>query len=84
MQPYLIDLIHPDQFLLDAYDLAPDLVFDELGQQADANKASPKTIREIAEALTRAGAPAFGEKVANRQIETELAEQSEALPDKEQ
>lgn len=84
VQPYRIDLIHPDQFLLDAYDLAPDLVFDELGRQADANKTSPKTIPEIAKALTRAGVPAFAEKIGNRQIESELAKQSEALPGKEQ
>lgn len=77
VQPYRIDL-------LDAYDLAPDLVFDELGRQADANKTSPKTIPEIAKALTRAGVPAFAEKVGNRQIESELAKQSEALPGKEQ
>lgn len=84
VQPFLIDLIHPDQFLLDAYDLAPDLVFDEVSRQADANKISPKTIREIADALARAGVPAFAEEVGNRQIESELAEQSEALPGKEQ
>jgi hypothetical protein len=54
VQPYLIDLIHPDQFLLDAYDLASDLVFDEIGHQASANKTSPRTIPEIAEALARA------------------------------
>lgn len=66
VEPYLIDVIHPDQFLLDAYDLAPDLVFEEIRRQANANRTSPNTIQEIAEALALAGAPRFAEVIRTR------------------
>ena len=50
---------------------------------AKANKTSPKTIQRSRMSLTRAGVSGFAEKIGNRQIESELARQSEAVMDKE-
>ena len=63
VDPYEIDVIHPDRFLLDLLDLAPAIVIAELEQQAAANRRDPKTLGGLLDALGRAGVPSFADKV---------------------
>jgi len=66
VQPFELDVIHPDTFLLDQLDLAPVAVTDELAQQAAANRRAPKTVPQLLDALERAGVPAFADEVRRR------------------
>lgn len=66
VEPFDIEVIHPDTFLLDQLDLAPTAVLDELARQAAANRREPRTVRQILDALDRAGAPAFADEVRRR------------------
>lgn len=60
-EPLEIDVIHPDDFLLDLADLAPEIVQDEIRRQAAANRRAPRTVDELAEALERGGVPKFAD-----------------------
>ena len=60
-EPLEIDVIHPDDFLLDLADLALETVRDEIRRQAEANRRSPRTVDELAEALERGGVPKFAD-----------------------
>ena len=66
VNPYQIDVIHPDSFLLDLLDLAPSIVIAELERQAAANRREPRTLSGLLDALRRAGAPSFGDEVRCR------------------
>lgn len=66
VQPFGLEVIQPDMFLLDELDLAPGPVVDELQAQAAANRRSPQTLPELLDALARAGAPAFADDVRTR------------------
>lgn len=63
IEPFEIEVIHPDTFLLDQLDLAPGAVVDELARQASANRRAPKTLAQLLDALDRAGVPAFADEV---------------------
>lgn len=69
VQPFEIEVIDPDTFLLDELDLAPGPVIDELHNQATANRRSPRTLPELLDALARAGAPGFASQVRTRTAE---------------
>lgn len=58
-----VEIIHPDDFLLDLLDLQPSMVIDELRQQAQANRYAPKTLNDLLDALTKAGVPSFASEV---------------------
>jgi predicted nucleic acid-binding protein len=66
VEPFEIEVIDPDTFLLDQLDLAPMPVIDELRQQAAANTRDPKTLPGLLDALARAGAPSFADEVRRR------------------
>ena len=66
VNPFEIDIIRPDAFLLDQLDLAPGIVIDELDRQAAANRRAPRTLPSILDALARAGAPSFADEVRRR------------------
>ena len=66
VDPYQIDIIHPDDFLLDLLDLAPSIVIAELGRQAAANRREPRTLSGLLNALGRAGVPSFVDEVRRR------------------
>jgi predicted nucleic acid-binding protein len=66
LEPFALDAIDPDTFLLDQLDLAPTSVLDELQQQAAANRREPSTLSGVLEALQRAGVPAFADEVRRR------------------
>ncbi|HVX19624.1 MAG TPA: PIN domain-containing protein [Acidimicrobiales bacterium] len=66
IEPYAVEVIHPDTFLLDLLDLAPGAVVDELSRQAAANRRAPRTLPQILDALERGGVPAFADEVRRR------------------
>lgn len=66
LDPHSIDVIHPDDFLLDALDLAPSTVIEELRRQAGSNRVSPRTLFEILDALATAGSPRFADEIRRR------------------
>lgn len=68
VDPFEIDVIDPDTFLLDQLDLAPAAVIDELEQQAIANRREPKTLSGLLDVLARAGVPAFADEVRRRTV----------------
>ena len=57
--PFEVDVIHPDDFMLDLLDLAPAIVVAEIREQAAANRQQPRTFESLLAALERAGAPRF-------------------------
>lgn len=63
IKPYEIEVIHPDDFLLDLLDLAPDLVIEELERQAQSNRRRPATLRELLDALSTIRITKFVEEV---------------------
>lgn len=66
VDPFEIEVIDPDVFLLDQLDLAPVVVIDDLQQQAIANRREPTTLSGLLDALSRAGAPGFAAEVRRR------------------
>lgn len=66
VDPFEVEVIDPDTFLLDQLDLAPSVVLDELARQAAANRREPKTLPSILDALARAGVPSFADEVRRR------------------
>ncbi|MEO6629272.1 MAG: PIN domain-containing protein [Aquihabitans sp.] len=66
VEPFEIEVIHPDTFLLDLLDLPPGTVIEELTRQAVANRRAPKTLPQILDALERAGAPGFADELRRR------------------
>lgn len=66
LEGFGVEVLHPDDFLLDLFDLAPDLVLGALDDQGAANRRAPKTTPELADALARAGAVAFADEVRRR------------------
>lgn len=55
--PLLVEAVHPDLFLLDLYDLNPDVVYRTIAEQAAALRRT--TFEGLLEMLERAGAPRF-------------------------
>jgi len=51
VEPYQIEVLHPDAFLMDRLDLALALVVDELARQAAANRCEPRNARSRDPAL---------------------------------
>lgn len=58
-EQFAIEVLEPDDFLLDLLGLAHETVIADLEAQAAANRASPKTLPELLGALALAGVPAF-------------------------
>jgi hypothetical protein len=68
VDPFEVEVIDPDTFLLDQLDLAPGVVLDELVRQAAANRREPKTLRSMLDALAKAGVPLLADKVWRRAL----------------
>jgi hypothetical protein len=60
-EPLLVEVVHPDRFLLDLYDLSPDIVYRTIAEQATALRRS--TFDGLLEMLERAGVPQFAEAI---------------------
>lgn len=61
-EPFGVEAIHPDDFLLDLHDLDPDAVRASLEQQA-ADLNPPWPLEELLGALTTAGVPRFADAI---------------------
>jgi hypothetical protein len=61
-EPVGVEAIHPDDFLLDLNDLAPDAVRAALERQA-ADLHPPWPLEQLLDALTTAGVPRFAETI---------------------
>ncbi len=57
-EPFGVEAIHPDDFLLDLHDLKPEAVRAALEQQA-ADLTPPWPLDELLRAVTKAGVPRF-------------------------
>jgi predicted nucleic acid-binding protein len=66
IDPYAIELLSADEFLLDLLDLAPDLVICALERQASSYKREPRTFAGLLVALRRGGAPRFTDEIHRR------------------
>ena len=62
-EPHRIEVLHPKEFLLDLYDLAPNAVLDELNEQAKDNTAEPNTVDSLLSALERAGVEGLADDI---------------------
>jgi predicted nucleic acid-binding protein len=60
--PLNIEVIHPDDFLLDQLDLAPRLVLEVLREQAAHTRQPALTPVDLIARLARAGAPGFADE----------------------
>ena len=61
-----IDVLHPDDFLLDLHDLYPARVEVVLSEQAADNRKPPQTTQTLLDALQVAGAPKFAAVLRSR------------------
>lgn len=66
VEPFEVEIIDPDTFMLDQLDLAPAAVIDELTRQAAANRRQPKSLPRLLDALDKAGIPSFADEVRRR------------------
>jgi len=62
LAPFDIEIVSPDDFLLQTFDLGPELMIKIIKEQADALKNPPKTVEDILSSLKKT-APKFGEKI---------------------
>jgi predicted nucleic acid-binding protein len=60
---YEIDVVHPDDFLLDQLDLYPSLVMRSLRRLVELYQNPPVTMDDLLEMLTKAGVPHFVNEV---------------------
>lgn len=65
VKPFDIDIVHPDDFLLDQLDLYPAVVIDCLHQQVNryTNINGPLEVVELLRPLERTGVPRFADEV---------------------
>jgi hypothetical protein len=61
--PYNVDVLTPDQFLLELFDASPTSVVRTLTRQAEQYKRDPKTLDGVLAALSRAGARTLADEV---------------------
>ena len=66
--PFDVDIIHPDAFLLDLLDLVPPIVIAEIRDQAAANRREPQTLESLLDALGTAGVPNFAHEILGRAL----------------
>ncbi|MDR2113854.1 MAG: PIN domain-containing protein [Bifidobacteriaceae bacterium] len=56
---YGLEVVTPDNFLQDMFDLAPEVVRSVIWQQAQDSRRPPMSIDDVLASLERAGAPGF-------------------------
>ena len=62
-EPLLVEAVHPDQFLLDLYDLHSGAVYRVVAELAVQLSAPAITFEELLERLDRAGVPGFADAI---------------------
>lgn len=63
LAPYPLELVQPDDFLLDLLEGAPGLVWRTLQDQAARYKREPKTLAGLLTALEHGGVPRFADEL---------------------
>ena len=66
VDPFEVDILHPDNFLLDLLDLSPAVVVSEVREQAASNQRAPRTFDSLLGALALAGVPEFARETSLR------------------
>ncbi|HEY4027420.1 MAG TPA: PIN domain-containing protein [Candidatus Dormibacteraeota bacterium] len=61
--PYGVEVLHPDQFLVDLHDLDQETVEDEIAAQAAALRRPPMSPAELLAMLERGGVPKFAARL---------------------
>ncbi|MFF3172406.1 PIN domain-containing protein [Streptomyces sp. NPDC057900] len=64
--PYEIEVLRPDDFLLDLLDLAPVDVLAVLGAQAQSYRREPRDVHGLLDRLSAGGAPQFAAEFRRR------------------
>lgn len=59
LEPFDVEVVHPDEFLLDQLDLFPGLVIGVLRELAEDYDDPPQSVGDVLESLRRAGVPRF-------------------------
>jgi hypothetical protein len=62
-RPFEIDAIHPDEFLLNQFDLDPDRVLAALTRQVTGDRHPPATLIELSASLRRSHLPRFAARL---------------------
>jgi hypothetical protein len=63
LEPFGLEAIHPDDFLLDQFDLSPPTILQIIRDQAAHTRRPPLTPRDLANLLGRAGVPGFADEI---------------------
>lgn len=63
LEPLGLHAISPDDFLLDLYDLAPEVARQCLAEQAESTSRPPMSVDEVLNSLALAGAPIFADQM---------------------
>jgi predicted nucleic acid-binding protein len=63
VEPFGIQILSPDDFLLDLFDLAPAVVLTTLQKQASGYLREPTTVHGLLVALSRSGNAGFADEV---------------------
>ena len=73
LTPYGIEVQHPDEFLIDIYDLAPDTLARVIHEQAADLKKRPTPPRQVLDKLEQVGITRFA-RVIRAQLDTEATQ----------
>ena len=63
LEPFGLEAVHPDDFLLDQLDLSPPTILQVIREQAARTRRPPLTPRDLATLLGRAGVPGFADEI---------------------
>lgn len=66
LEPFGLEAVHPDDFLLDQLDLSPPTILQVIREQAAHTRRPPLTPRDLATLLGRAGVPGFADEILRR------------------
>lgn len=66
LEPYEIEARHPDDFLLDQFDLHEETTIDGIRAVAASYEHPPLTVADLLRRLEAAGVPRFAERVSRR------------------
>lgn len=63
LEPWSVEAVHPDQFLLNQLDLAPGHVTSAVRAMLDSSSRPPHTVNSLLGALARSGVPDFADEL---------------------
>ena len=63
LEPFGLEVIHPDDFLMDQLDLVPGVVLDVLQEQSEHARNPQLNLVDLVARLARAGVPNFADEI---------------------